>query len=183
MGPWMVPTQGYAPGPPALQAGASTKLAWLARVEPSERFELPTNAFEAHYSIPLSYEGNLGRGRVIRTLDLLLPKQALHQAELYPDYLRYRMMRCLSTQGLAPVLGFEPRLAVLETVVLTIDTTPIFCRARPCVLTRLVSPMGGPVDLYRSARLEIQRLFISTPITAPVNPPMAAGISIQWLST
>ena len=40
MGPWMVPTQGYAPRPPALQAGASTKLAWLARVEVRVRLEL-----------------------------------------------------------------------------------------------------------------------------------------------
>lgn len=29
---------------------------------PPERFELPTNAFEAHYSDPLSYEGIVGYG-------------------------------------------------------------------------------------------------------------------------
>ena len=51
------------------------------------RFELLTHSLEGCCSIQLSY-GTLkrtnGRGSGIRTYDILLPKQALYQAELCP---------------------------------------------------------------------------------------------------
>ena len=56
-----------------------------------EGFEPPTIRLEGGCSIRLSYgrgekaEGKNGRGREIRTPDILLPKQARYQTALYPE--------------------------------------------------------------------------------------------------
>ncbi len=61
---------------------------------PPERFELPTNRFEAGYSIQLSYGGVetasvsilvLGPPERIRTSDLRLRRATLYPAELRAD--------------------------------------------------------------------------------------------------
>ncbi len=63
-------------------------------VAPREGFEPPTQSLEGSCSIQLSYRGvhaavagtrrQDGRGRGIRTPDILLPKQARYQTALYP---------------------------------------------------------------------------------------------------
>ena len=52
----------------------------LAGLEPA------TLGLEGRCSIQLSYKRKAGRGRGIRTPDILLPKQARYQTALYPDY-------------------------------------------------------------------------------------------------
>ena len=51
----------------------------LAGLEPA------TPSLEGWCSIQLSYKRKIGRGRGIRTPDILLPKQARYQTALYPD--------------------------------------------------------------------------------------------------
>ena len=51
----------------------------LAGLEPA------TLGLEGRCSIQLSYKRKAGRGRGIRTPDILLPKQARYQTALYPD--------------------------------------------------------------------------------------------------
>jgi hypothetical protein len=53
----------------------------LAGLEPA------TLGLEGRCSIQLSYKRKVGRGRGIRTPDILLPKQARYQTALYPDYI------------------------------------------------------------------------------------------------
>jgi hypothetical protein len=53
----------------------------LAGLEPA------TLGLEGRCSIQLSYKRKAGRGRGIRTPDILLPKQARYQTALYPDYI------------------------------------------------------------------------------------------------
>jgi hypothetical protein len=55
-------------------------MARLAGLEPA------TLGLEGRCSIQLSYKRKAGRGRGIRTPDILLPKQARYQTALYPDY-------------------------------------------------------------------------------------------------
>ena len=69
--------------------GSPTNLVRLEGLEPA------TLALEGRCSIQLSYRRsnfsndhtatNYGRGREIRTPDILLPKQARYQTALYPD--------------------------------------------------------------------------------------------------
>jgi hypothetical protein len=55
-------------------------MARLAGLEPA------TLGLEGRCSIQLSYKRRItGRGREIRTPDILLPKQARYQTALYPD--------------------------------------------------------------------------------------------------
>ncbi len=54
-------------------------MARLAGVEPA------TLGLEGRCSIQLSYKRIVGRGRGIRTPDILLPKQARYQTALYPE--------------------------------------------------------------------------------------------------
>ena len=54
-------------------------MARLAGLEPA------TLGLEGRCSIQLSYKRKAGRGRGIRTPDILLPKQARYQTALYPD--------------------------------------------------------------------------------------------------
>ncbi len=53
-------------------------------------FEPATDGLEGRCSIRLSYERTIrfeiGRGREIRTPDILLPKQARYQTALYPEF-------------------------------------------------------------------------------------------------
>ena len=53
----------------------------LAGLEPA------TPGLEGRCSVRLSYKRYNGRGREIRTPDILLPKQARYQTALYPDIL------------------------------------------------------------------------------------------------
>jgi hypothetical protein len=53
-------------------------VARLAGLEPA------TLGLEGRCSIQLSYKRNFGRGRGIRTPDILLPKQTRYQTALYP---------------------------------------------------------------------------------------------------
>ncbi len=55
----------------------------LAGLEPA------TPGLEGRCSIRLSYKRGIGRGREIRTPDILLPKQARYQTALYPDNLLF----------------------------------------------------------------------------------------------
>ena len=75
----------------------------VANLAPRGGFEPPTNSLEGYCSIRLSYRGRTlafypksGRGREIRTPDILLPKQARYQTALYPEWffanLRRRQM-------------------------------------------------------------------------------------------
>ena len=70
--------EGGSAGPPSAVPPDS-----LAR---QEGLEPPTSGLEGRRSIQLSYWRSTGRGERIRTSDFLLPKQALYQAELCPDY-------------------------------------------------------------------------------------------------
>ena len=59
----------------------------------TRRFELLTHSLEGCCSIQLSYgaldkQSIIGRDSWIRTSDILLPKQALYQAELCPAKLK-----------------------------------------------------------------------------------------------
>jgi hypothetical protein len=49
-------------------------------------FEPATLGLEGRCSIQMSYRRKIGRGREIRTPDILLPKQARYQTALYPVY-------------------------------------------------------------------------------------------------
>ena len=52
----------------------------LAGLEPA------TLGLEGRCSIQMSYRREHGRGREIRTPDILLPKQARYQTALYPEF-------------------------------------------------------------------------------------------------
>ncbi len=83
-------------------------MARLAGLEPA------TLGLEGRCSIQLSYKRKAGRGRGIRTPDILLPKQARYQTALYPD--------CISLYRLVLIINTAPKeLRMITRAGLTVN--------------------------------------------------------------